>query len=183
MKESEQDDHLAPERLPTPRKKRWIRKRDSRLRFIHCENQDVVATQSRLNVAPQGRGETLSDYVRRRRRAARSESSRDECPNCASSDIQAVTPCVGLADVKERIQESAMSAAATKRKPGRKGRNVVNAFINVPYVPTSAIAFASQHGVSVAVLRQAKRFDKVGHGKVTVKKDKDSNTLMIWRCI
>lgn len=78
-------------------------------------------------------------------------------------------------------------ATATKKvkepqKRGRKGDNIAKAFGAIPSTPTAVDAFAAAHGVSVAVLRQSKRFDKSGSaGAVHVKKDKDSKTLMIWR--
>ncbi len=76
---------------------------------------------------------------------------------------------------------------ATKRIPivkkrGRNGDKIVNAFRAIPHdSPTDAEKFAKTHNVSIAVLRQSKRFDKVGGGVVHVKKDKSTKTLMIWR--
>jgi hypothetical protein len=75
---------------------------------------------------------------------------------------------------------------ATKKTPepkkrGRKGDKIAKAFVAIPASPTSAEGFASEHGVSLAVLRQSKRFDRTGLGTVRVKKDKASKELMIWR--
>ena len=78
-------------------------------------------------------------------------------------------------------------ATATKktkvpRKRGRKGDKIANAFRAIPTDPTPVAAFATTHGVSVAVLRQSKRFDKsTDLGSVKVKKDKETKELMIWR--
>ena len=78
-------------------------------------------------------------------------------------------------------------ATATKiisvpKKRGRKGDNILRAFSAIPETPTGAIPFATQHSVSLAVLRQAKRFDKTSDvGTVRVKKDKATKELMIWR--
>lgn len=77
-------------------------------------------------------------------------------------------------------------ATATKtvtlpKKRGRKGDNILKAFSAIPETPTGALPFATQHSVSLAVLRQALRFDKTDLGKVRVKKDKISKELMIWR--
>lgn len=68
------------------------------------------------------------------------------------------------------------------KKRGRKGDNIAKAFAAIPTSPTPVEAFATTHGVSIAVLRQSKRFDKTeGGGTVRVKKDKESKALMIWR--
>ena len=77
-------------------------------------------------------------------------------------------------------------ATATKqikvpKKRGRKGDNILKAFKAIPVNPTGALPFASDHSVSLAVLRQAKRFDKTDLGTVRVKKDKTTKELMIWR--
>lgn len=78
-------------------------------------------------------------------------------------------------------------ATATKpikapKKRGRKGDKIVNAFGAIPTSPTPAEDFASKHNVSLAVLRQSKRFDPTpDNGLVRVKKDKESKVLMIWR--
>ena len=77
-------------------------------------------------------------------------------------------------------------ATATKvvvlpKKRGRKGDNILKAFSAIPATPTGALPFASEHAVSLAVLRQAKRFDCIGTGVVRVKKDNVSKELMIWR--
>lgn len=67
-------------------------------------------------------------------------------------------------------------------KRGRKGNNILEAFKSIPSSPISVDEFAEKQGVSVAVLRQSKRFDTTGiEGRVHVKKDKNSKTLVIWR--
>lgn len=86
--------------------------------------------------------------------------------------------------------------SATKRsllpkipqKRGRKGSKITDALLAVTTTPEPAEEFAKTHNVSVAVLRQAKRFidtmDKeiaAKIGKVVVKQDKTTKTLMIWR--
>jgi len=80
--------------------------------------------------------------------------------------------------------ENAQPQTATKKvlKRGRKGNNIVTAFASVPHAPVNAEAFATKYKVSMAVLRQSKRFDKAGlPGAIKVKKDKTTGTLMIWR--
>lgn len=76
---------------------------------------------------------------------------------------------------------TATKITAAPKKRGRKGDNIAKAFANIPSTPTSAEGFASTHAVSLAVLRQSKRFDKTGLGTVRVKKDKGTKELMIWR--
>jgi len=73
---------------------------------------------------------------------------------------------------------------ATKKvlKRGRKGNNIATAFASVPNTPVNAEAFATKYKVSMAVLRQSKRFDTAGlPGAIKVKKDKTTGVLMIWR--
>jgi hypothetical protein len=78
--------------------------------------------------------------------------------------------------------ESATAKVREKAKRGRKGEKIREAFVAIPATPTAADDFAKTHGVSIAVLRQSKRFDKTQlPGSVKVKKDKASKTLMIWR--
>ena len=81
-----------------------------------------------------------------------------------------------------RKPETATKKTPVIKKRGRNGDKIVNAFRAIPHdSPTDAEQFANQHNVSIAVLRQSKRFDKVGGGVVHVKKDKGTKTLMIWR--
>ncbi len=77
--------------------------------------------------------------------------------------------------------ETATARVREPKKRGRKGDKITQAFTAIPSTPTAAEEFAKTHGVSIAVLRQSKRFDNVGGGTVKVKKDKTSKTLMIWR--
>lgn len=77
--------------------------------------------------------------------------------------------------------ETATKSSREPKKRGRKGDKITQAFSAIPSTPVSAEEFAKQHGVSIAVLRQSKRFDSVGGGTVKVKKDKQTKTLMIWR--
>jgi len=77
--------------------------------------------------------------------------------------------------------ETATAKSHVAKKRGRKGEKITKAFASIPNSPIVAYDFAKEHGVSIAVLRQSKRFDTVGGGTVRVKKDKGSKTLMIWR--
>ena len=78
--------------------------------------------------------------------------------------------------------QTATKTTKTPQKRGRKGDKIATAFLNVPSAPVDVNSFAKQYNVSLAVLRQSKRFDKSGiEGAVRVKKDKDSGNLVIWR--
>lgn len=76
---------------------------------------------------------------------------------------------------------TATKKTSTPKKRGRKGDKIIKAFEAIPASATPAESFASNHGVSLAVLRQSKRFDRTGTGTVRVKKDKSTKQLMIWR--
>jgi hypothetical protein len=67
------------------------------------------------------------------------------------------------------------------KKRGRKGSNISTAFLAIPSEAIPAEQFATEYNVSLAVLRQSRRFDKSGLGPVRVKKDKETKQLMIWR--
>lgn len=68
------------------------------------------------------------------------------------------------------------------KKRGRQGNKIAIAFSSIPHAPTPVEQYAVTHGVSLNALRQSSRFDKSPElGRVRVKKDKETNTLMIWR--
>jgi len=74
------------------------------------------------------------------------------------------------------------------QKRGRKGDKILNALRSVPNEPVTAESFSINHNISIAVLRQAKRFttnlDQASIsaiGKICVKTDKTTKQLMIWR--
>lgn len=67
-------------------------------------------------------------------------------------------------------------------KTGPKTSKIHLAFANIPSTPTPADEFTKTHGVSLAVLRQSKRFDDSGAiGKVNVRRDKNTKQIMVWR--
>lgn len=73
------------------------------------------------------------------------------------------------------------------QKRGRKGSKIVQALFAVPNIPVSAKWFSEEHDISLAVLRQSKRFtehlspeDIKKIGKICVKQNKEK-ILMIWR--
>ena len=67
------------------------------------------------------------------------------------------------------------------KQRGRKGSKIQTAFGNIPSTPIDAETFATEHGVSVAVLRQSKRFNKESSTTVHVRKNKETGQLMIWQ--
>lgn len=73
------------------------------------------------------------------------------------------------------------------KKRGPKTSKVVDAFKRIPHIPVSIEVFSQETGVSIGVLRQAKRFDKSGlPGKVHITRtyltDLDTEkTTTIWR--
>jgi uncharacterized metal-binding protein len=84
--------------------------------------------------------------------------------------------------------ESASKAAKVPQKRGRKGDKIASALAAVPTAQVSINTFMQQHGVSLAVLRQSKRFlakldpavaTKIG--TIKVRQDKATKELMIWR--
>lgn len=82
---------------------------------------------------------------------------------------------------------------ATKRtrepmKRGRKGNKIAHALMSIPQEPMSADEFSRKYDVSIAVLRQSKRFisnlpseQQQAIGRVNVRQDKNTKMLMIWR--
>lgn len=67
------------------------------------------------------------------------------------------------------------------QKRGPKGRKIEKAFNAITTTPVSAKEFSKIHNVSLNILKQGKRFDNTGFGKVHVKKNKITNEYMIWR--
>ena len=90
---------------------------------------------------------------------------------------------------KKTATSTVKPITATKTQPilkkrGRKGNNIKSAFDSITTTPVSVDNFSKQHGVSVAVIRQGKRFDtKPEAGTVRVKKiERDGKkVLCVWR--
>lgn len=78
---------------------------------------------------------------------------------------------------------TASKKSKTPGKRGRKGDKIAKAFESIPSTPVPVDDFMKEHSVSLAVLRQHKRFDKTGLGTVNVRQDKTTKVLMIWRDI
>lgn len=75
-------------------------------------------------------------------------------------------------------------------KRGRQGSKIVDALRAVPLQPVDANTFSQQYDVSIAVLRQSKRFleklpenERREIGTVVVKQDRNNKQLMIWRTV
>jgi hypothetical protein len=80
----------------------------------------------------------------------------------------------------ERPKIKTKNADAKKR--GRKGDKILTAFQSITEIPVPAEQFVLEHGISMPVLRQFKRFDQTGlPGMVNVRKDKTTGLLMVWR--
>lgn len=74
------------------------------------------------------------------------------------------------------------------KKRGRKGTKITQGLLAITSTPVPAEEFAAQHGISLAVLRQAKRFISqlpvdlaATVGRVNVKQDPTTKTLMVWK--
>ena len=84
--------------------------------------------------------------------------------------------------------ETASRRVKEPQKRGRKGDKISKAFAAVPMTQIPVDAFIVEHGVSLAVLRQSKRFLAAMEpavaqsiGRINVRQDKDTKQLMIWR--
>ena len=102
-------------------------------------------------------------------------------------------PSVGL-DVEEYREEiewqvgrhhTPRFATRKVKQRGRPGLNIIKAFAMIPTGQENRVdaeMFAHMHEVSLSTLKQHTRFDKTRiPGKVTVKKDKGTDNLMVWR--
>lgn len=103
----------------------------------------------------------------------------------SSTSITKPQKASGSSTATSRDGNAPLTASPRVKEPkkrGRKGSKIATAFAAIPSQPVSVAEFIAQHNVSVAVLRQSKRFDTTGiSGAVCVKKDKDTKELMIWR--
>lgn len=103
-----------------------------------------------------------------------------------SSPVATVPPTPGPTSVAK--PESATKRVKVPQKRGRKGDKIAIALQAVPLTSVPVDQFIAQYGVSLAVLRQSKRFmtkldpavaAKIG--KVNVRQDKATKQLVIWR--
>lgn len=121
-----------------------------------------------------------------------------------SSDVPSTQPTKGTVHMNTGIKtpsatthtmpdtlskpETASKPVKQPQKRGRKGDKILKALQSVPTTQMSVDAFIQQYGVSLAVLRQAKRFvagldpaQAQTIGKINVRQDKATKKLMIWR--
>jgi len=104
--------------------------------------------------------------------------------------VNPAAPKAQTTTVHSKPESATKRAKAVKvpQKRGRKGDKITNALLSAPTVPTPVEGFMKQYGVSLAVLRQAKRFiekmdaeTQAKVGQVVVKQDKATKQLMIWK--
>ncbi len=80
------------------------------------------------------------------------------------------------------LPETASRVIKVPQKRGRKGDKIAKAFFEIPEIPVNFEEYARDHNVSPNVLRQIKRHDRyTDTGRVFVRKNKHSKTMMIWR--
>ena len=93
-------------------------------------------------------------------------------------DAKPVKKSTGSTTHKANSATSTSTDAPKKR--GRKGDKITKAFQSISATPLAVDSFIRDHNISLAVLRQSKRFDKSGlAGTVHVKKREGA--LMVWR--
>lgn len=109
--------------------------------------------------------------------------------------VQAITPIVsggmytpGATATVHTKPETATKRLKAPQKRGRKGDKIQKALLAVPETPMPVDVFIKQHDVSLAVLRQSKRFAQgldpavaAQIGTINVRQDKTTKQLMIWR--
>lgn len=97
-------------------------------------------------------------------------------PAVAKTTTSIVKPTSGLAP------QTASKVSRPPKKRGRKGTHIQDAFANIPEIPVAVDQFAAEQKISVAVLRQSKRFNKFPEqGEVHVAKNKTTKVLEIWK--
>jgi len=116
----------------------------------------------------------VDDYADMFKNAAKNESVTAPTRNSGiTSHVKPTTKSTAPLTSTKPVKEA--------KKRGRKGSKISEAFVAIPTTAIPAEQFAEDHEVSLAVLRQSRRFDKSGLGPVRVKKDKETKQLMIWR--
>ena len=102
-----------------------------------------------------------------------------------------VQPIIPLTTTETDLPETATKrSVAHPHKRGRKSNKIITAFLAVPEDPIDIIEFAAQYNVSVAVLKQSKRFltnvdddTKQQIGTINIRKNKETKQLMIWKTL
>lgn len=81
----------------------------------------------------------------------------------------------------KNADKSASKIIRPPKKRGKKGDKIVKAFESIGTTPVEVQTVMDTYKVSLAVLRQSKRFDPTNLGTVHVKQDKETSKLVIWR--
>lgn len=82
---------------------------------------------------------------------------------------------------KLRSGEIDNTATKTFKPKGVRPSKITQAFESITNMPQPVSSVVDTFGVSLAVLRQSKRFDKANSGQVHIRKDKETGILMVWR--
>lgn len=105
-----------------------------------------------------------------------------------SAPVASIPATPGPTNTTFAKPESATKRVKVPQKRGRKGDKIAIALQAVPMTAVPVDQFIAQHGISLAVLRQSKRFlSKLDPavaaqiGKVNVRQDKATKQLVIWR--
>lgn len=111
--------------------------------------------------------------------------------NTSSQTVHSITKGDTMSKTTATVHtkpETATKKVKEPQKRGRKGDKIAIALTSIPTTPVPVDTFISQYGVSLAVLRQSKRFiqkldpavqAEIGH--VNVRQDKTTKQLMIWK--
>lgn len=98
------------------------------------------------------------------------------------SDDNTTSHVLNAPEADTGTPETATKVLKVPKKRGRKGDKIAKAFAEIPTNPVNFEEYASAHQVSPNVLRQIKRHDRYSDtGKVFVRKNKQTKTMMIWR--
>lgn len=106
---------------------------------------------------------------------------RDSIANPKSQKAPTMNESETTAPTTKKPRKPSSAIKNPSKKVGHKGTKIASAFTAIGLDPISVDTLITQTGVSLAVLRQARRFDKTGGGPVRVRKDKTTGALMVWR--
>lgn len=84
----------------------------------------------------------------------------------------------------DKLRKGEFSANSTKtfRPKQTRPSKIVDAFKSITETPQPVASVVERFGISLAVLRQSKRFDKSETpGTIRIRKDKTSGEMMVWR--
>lgn len=162
---------------------------DEQIRAAFGLTQDELETARTLRAAGTFAPSTTLDVAK----YANIFSATGSQPTATVAPVVSAVQPAGGRSTKGTATTHAKPETATKRvkepqKRGRKGDKIARALAAVPTLQTPVTTFMQQHGVSLAVLRQSKRFieklsadQQAAIGKINVRQDKATKQLMIWR--